>query len=640
MLRCAQAVELTHRTRNLPYDVFSLPQTQSTSRRVTRFTTCNAFETTKKAGEPLTLYERKHEVDEARIRYEPEHEDEKPCFNQELASGLNLHKDKGSHAVRSGHPAEQDGVGDARASRGDPLEFLPLELIIIIMQFGQAMDDHFVLKSSWTSHRWRQTLTQRCPELWRTLTITSENSKKMVSLPKMKAWQALSQCRIESLVFRHFDHKPMKHLLKGHHKYVSDIKHLTISVTDQHLLKRFAERFRRHLGNVVSLSLQVAPPRTGFVVATARSSVRFVSTHSDDLCFLPRDRQQMRENLQTLKLEGVHFKRLPLIFGRVFFVSPFIDQRYLGNSTNAIFSYSSLKHLTVRRCVFDNVYDTELFTGTNDHRASLKYQYDPLHVALRAAPALVHLEVSPTWTGNGRPAWSGLGKRITLLQLQTAILPPPSLWSIDIVAPNLTSLVFQPPFRFCRKSFAQHDQGRGTQLIPALDESPVPMEALSNLRNVEFICYNHDTEYRLQQWLSRLTSVKTLTIRSMQGGKPWPLATATIESSDTRAAFKVVAMLTEHPEWCPKLQELELERCFVTENNLVSLVRERKTSALCMNLDRVVIKDSFLFCTETRTTLPEEIVVLLKDGSAACTELQPEKNTENMFENISRVSVV
>ncbi|KAJ9093210.1 hypothetical protein QFC21_006527 [Naganishia friedmannii] len=531
------------------------------------------------------------------------------CYEQESQYGnaydtlkraiqLTPPEERVPYDVHRARLAELVKCENENTSRCDPFELLPLEQIVLIMEFGQTMDDHFVLKSGWMNRRWRHTLAEQCPELWRTVTISSLNANKRASFMKARTWRIRSGDRVCSLCFENFGETAMNNLPRLYYrKYLEDIKHLTVSVTDESTLRRFTEEFGLHLGKLESLKLEVAPGTVVSALGEIRTPESSLwGTHSEDLCFLaiPRSHRGMRESLKTLEIQNVSFERLPPVFGAELYPTGFaMRTRYLDTSVAFTYWYPVLKRLIVRQ-------------------------------SLRTAPLLEHLEVVPTWNGDGRPASPGFGKRITMSHLENAILPPPSLWSIDITAPNLTSLIFKSPFLFCGQSYIRHDQGRRTPLIPRIEESPIPLEALPNLQNVEFVCFDNDLESRLQDWLLYLTNVKTMTIRYLEGDS-WPSPPATIGRPDTRVSIKVVQIFTDHPEWCPNLQKLELERCFATGDSLVQLVRARKRSSLCVALNQLIIKANLDLGTEARTILRQELPIFHKGDPGIIGESLPQQ---------------
>ncbi|KAJ9118406.1 hypothetical protein QFC24_006235 [Naganishia onofrii] len=500
--------------------------------------------------------------------YEQERDYIKAYNTMERAIQLTPDDERSPHAAHLKRLAEQARDMKENIFRGDPFEMLPLEVIINMMRMGQNMKDDFVLKSSWVSQKWRETLTQHCPELWRTVIITTTDSKNKAALSKAQTWRYRAGTQRNSVIFRDFNVSALEQLPSRFRNYVKDAKHLTISVTEEAVLERFAEKYRTSITYLESLTIKVATSwRKTYGIERSRAE-RLHMSHENDLCFDVISRH-LRYKLQSIEIHDVSFVR------RRWPADSPVDRLYIREIDSYEAWYPVLKRLTVHHCAFDNVYNASLFVGNKTQPALLKYQCDPLHRALRGAPDLEHLVVKPTWRHDGKPAMPGLGQRIELSQLRTAVLPPPSLWFIDIIAPKLTSLRFMRPEGFSAYAFDLFDESRQTPLIPRLQDSPILVETVPKLEHVEFACYEIDTKSGLEEWLPLLSSARTLTIRSI-GGNAWPATTSTPpDDPDQRAAVTVVQILIDHPEWCPNLQEVNLEKCFATGDSLVQLIRTR-----------------------------------------------------------------
>ncbi|KAJ9093206.1 hypothetical protein QFC21_006523 [Naganishia friedmannii] len=579
------AIRLSDGKETLPYTWLAFSLMTSERRSEARETLCEA-----PLSSPLLL--------RLTTCYEQEKDYIKAYDTMERALQLTPDDERNPHTEHLKRLAEQARDMKANIFRGDPFEILPLEVVITIMRFGQDMKDDFVLKSSWVNQRWRHTLTQNCPELWRTLTISPQDVKNRVAVAKASTWLTRSKRQTDTWVFRDANVTTVQQLPPGYRHMIGEARHLKISVTEEAVLERFAEKFRSHIYSLEALTIKVVVTWRRSIGERSRAE-RLQMRHEGDLCFLIVHRH-LRQNLKSIAVHDASFVRR-----RYPSDSP-VDRIYVRNTEFVNVSYPVLKRISIQHCAFDNVYNSSLFTGTGLLPPLLEYQCDPLHAALRGAPALEYLEVRAKLTDSGRAAWPGLGQRITLSQLKTAILPPPSIWSIDIIAPNLTTLRFVSPDSFYSYFYSRPEEARQAPLIPDIVDSPILLETLPRLEHVEFACFENDTTSRLEEWLSLLSSIKSLAIRSLRGN-PWPAAPALSESPDQRAAVNVVQNLIDHPEWCPNLQELELQKCFATGNSLVQLVRTRKQSSHCVNLHRLSVQQSLSLTEKARKLLQKEL---------------------------------
>lgn len=537
--------------------------------------------------------------------------------------------ERAAYAARLQRLSEQARDMKANVIREDPFEILPLEVVINIMQIGQGVKDDFILKSSWVNRKWRQTLTKHCPELWRTVVLSSREVKSKVAGAKVLTWHIRSQQQTNAWVLRDINVSTVKFLLPQLRNMVCNIKHLAMSVTDEAVLEKFAEKLRDHIPSLESLTLKLIVSRRRSFGSWRGKARRLFMSHERDLCFLVI-KPDLRYELQSIEIHDASFAR------QEYPCEGFVNRSYIRSlnldSDADIVPYRSLRRLIVRHCDFDNNYDANLFVSSGERPPALEYQCDPLHTALRGAPALEYLSVETKWDYRyaGKPAWPGLGQRITLSQLKTAILPPPCLWSIDIMAPNLTTLRFRTPEYLYAESYDQLEESRRNPLIPAIQDSPVLLETLPQLQEVELVCYIYDLKSRLEEWISLLSSVKRLTIRCF-GGNPWHATKPTPDIPDQRASFNVLKMLIEHPEWCPKLEGLELVRCFAPGNELVQLVRTRKRSSSCVALKQLSVLKSLILSGKAQRVLHNEVPCF---RASSTYEQQPFGYQRDNFEEI------
>ncbi|KAJ9111758.1 hypothetical protein QFC22_006417 [Naganishia vaughanmartiniae] len=518
----------------------------------------------------------------------------------ECAIKLTPHDQRDFYELHFARLAERAKDMKENTYREDPFEMLPLEVVLNIMEIGLELDDNFVLRSSWVCQGWRRILIQNSPELWQGLAITSRDVTENVAQSKKQTWLARSKEKLTSLSFREFNCTNADKLPVAFMKQMDGVKHLSISCSERNVLSYFSWKLDGRIGNLESLRLTGGATKTG-----KGRGQRWQPNQLKDICF-SFAKKDARDDLHTIEVHNLEL-------GTNHWYNTLVDDRYCAQTakTRTRVLYPRLKRLSVRACSIDNGYDAELFS--NDHGTSvLKYQCDPVHTTLRGSPALEYLEATVRWKGGSysalhtHPAGPDLGRRITLSNLQTAIVPPPSLWCVDILAPTLKSLTYKTPAGFDFKTYNQLSDNQQKPLIPEVIHSPMRLETLPNLQELELVCYERDSELRLEKWMQHLASLTKLTIRSL-GGDPWPKVSDTSSIPDQRAAVNVVRMLTEHLEWCPILREIELERCFATGSSLIELVRTRKRSSICVNLEGLTLSRNLTLTKNAVTVLRKEL---------------------------------
>ncbi|KAJ9093204.1 hypothetical protein QFC21_006521 [Naganishia friedmannii] len=476
--------------------------------------------------------------------------------------------------------AERSKDMKANTFREDPFELLPLEVTLNIMELGLEMDDYFVLRSSWG------------------LAINGTDVMSDVAQSKRQLWLARSKEHITSLAFRGFNCTAIDKVPAAFMKQMNEVKHLELSVSERNVLLRFAYRLDERIGTLETLRL------SGQATKGGGGGRNWHASHVKDLCF-SFVKEDAANDLQTLEVYN-------LDLGTKSWFNPIVDRQYCTQVARArtVVMYPSLTRLSVKGCNVDNAYDVTLFNADRGPPI-LEYQCDAIHVVLRGAPALEYLEANFQWRLSQHPAPPGLGQRITLSNLHSAIMPPPSLWCVDILAPNLRSLAFKTPAGFDYRLYQALNGTRQKPLIPEVLDSPVRLENIPHLRSLELVCCDRDSELRLEKWIQHLSSLTKLTIRSL-GGDPWPKASNSA-IPDQRAVVNVVRMLTEHPEWCPNLQDLELDRCFATGSSLIELVQTREKSKVCVNLERLALSNNMTISKKAITVLQKELPTFHQD---------------------------
>jgi hypothetical protein len=203
-----------------------------------------------------------------------------------------------------------------------------------------------------------------------------------------------------------------------------------------------------------------------------------------------------RETLESLKVESMFYRHM--------------DDA--SQTSREIHRFPALKNLCLEHCMMHYSYRLRLLPG-----AEMDYQQDPLHDLLRGADHLQTLEVSPYFHPLStvsriqdsvyvpRPR---LFKKVEMPHLLLAELPPPAMWAIDILAPQLEALMFKPMYG--------NFEHQGTPWIPKFEDAPVPFERLGKLRVMRFACSQHDDIIRLRAWLLQLDSVTSLALHNYE----------------------------------------------------------------------------------------------------------------------------
>lgn len=206
--------------------------------------------------------------------------------------------------------------------------------------------------------------------------------------------------------------------------------------------------------------------------------------------------------------------------------------------------------------------------------------------------------------------------KCTLNALRTLTLPPPTVWALDIITPNVEVLKFVLPSEIPHVNdpfLSPHVR----PLLPDIHHSPVPQDMLWKLTHVEFLCFDiHDIE-RLKSWIPHLSNVKILAVRGFQ--RPYPQA-GPGEHPDKRVHVKVLESLIHHPEWLNKLKELYLDVCYTPDQSLIDFVTMRTAPAVpaaCTPLKRITLRWGSRLTKETIQRLKGALDVFESQWSAA-----------------------
>jgi hypothetical protein len=441
----------------------------------------------------------------------------------------------------------------------DPFEEkLPHEVLLSVMQYGLESDKDFVLGCTWVSRRWRDTLLNS-PTLWGTLTFDVGELKNKKSEEKRKAFIERSGKRIHTVDFRNLMLSSIGKIHKNDRQPCETAKHLNISVASPLVLDRLSTKFYNAFSKLEHLRIN-GGYEPHFLLANShyRRGPPPRALHCD---FIEAHESVF---LQHLELDHVDFRlqEAPM--------SPATwDKRSTAGNAD---QYTALRTLISNKCAFMNGYHTPV-------RQADRWQSDPLHRALRTTTALETLIVIPEEKISLTAAQPGIGKKCTLTALRSLTLPPPSVWALDIVAPNVEILKFRLPSELPHV----HDlflKQHARPLVPALHHSPVPQDILWKLTHVEFPCFDLDKIERLELWIPHLANVKTLAIRGFRGSRgPYPKASHA-EGPDDCVQIKILESLIHRPEWLNKLEELHLDVCYTPDQALIDFVTMRTAPAV------------------------------------------------------------
>lgn len=478
-------------------------------------------------------------------------------------------------------------------SRKDPFNILPLEIILNVMRFGLQSDPDFGLKASWVSQRWNTTINQNCPELFRTITLSGSLLKKKCWMEKQDTWLQRGNYRMETMVFKDFTMGAIDKLA-GKLVYVPGVKTLEIGVKAARVLERLDKHFTQIPDGVWS----------GIEVLRITDGGRFSRQDPPDdipltmTCGMHLDIDKLRE----ISLHWFDFRDL-----RVYWQSSIVDLRSSRLVDEpVVLEYPALRSLSVHSCPFDKIHAISRESGSSldpeDSSQGIKYRADQLHTALRGSKDLEHLSVR-TYSIESDVARKGMGRKIVLSNLISAILPTPAIDTIDILAPNLQHLEYVLPYWFNEKRYLDGPRQR-PPMIPLFEHSPVTAEALSNLLSLKLLCYDRDTATRLELWISRLENVSKLAIRHAVKG-PYP--NSTDDLPDVRASTLTLQCLHDNPDWCPALRQLEFTSCFTPGKMLVDYCRLRASRPNLAAIEELSLESCCALSTAAKSVLQEEI---------------------------------
>lgn len=314
--------------------------------------------------------------------------------------------------------------------------------------------------------------------------------------------------------------------------------------------------------------------------------------------------------LKTLEVRNVDFRENTELDD----FSPRFGAR-LFNDDDEDEDYPTLERLTVSGCMFDlkgSMLDE--IAGGHDLSAG-RYRTCPLHKMLRRAKNLQYLEVMcisslTSYLPSIRQVTSP--DRTEMPHLRTIVCPPPACWTIDMYAPNVERLRFALPDESSRLNYEDRHPGSRRPLIPLIKDSPVTDAQLVNLTHLGFECCSADTIPRLEQWLSRVPNLVSLHIQGVSNfepvANPFPEDPLFTGGPGDAVHVNILKALIDHPEWLPKLTDLQLIHCVMPDDRLVEFVKMRKDLSTVTPLTRLSLQSFRRPSPETHAWLHREVI--------------------------------
>lgn len=467
--------------------------------------------------------------------------------------------------------------------REDPLDILPLEVMLNIFQFALTTDNDIVMKASWVNKRWRNTIVHNCPELWNTWKFTHTSLVAKHVDPKKAVWQERSGGRCSTLQLRDITVTSAAKVTKTILKKAKDATTIDFQARYQDALCQLTRGVPSNTFHHVRRVL--LKTNYGWSLRDEGSSQRRLASRSI-LYGLPFP----TDGICELKLVGIDFvssdrrQRNGTIMSSRLISAPVVNP------------WSALSRLVIRQCAFDHEH------ATNDAPAK-RFQADLLHTVLRGAPNLEYLDVAISWRDR-KQGRIDTKLPVTLPLLRTCRLPPPACWSIDFEAPNLKSLGFT-----LDSTAGYYNAGADRPLMPLPQDHPLT-DNLSTLQSVGLLCSSTDRLSSLEAWIPRLQNVTKLVIRGL-GDWPYPDAIPAYMGyrplSASRASVVALGFLNDNPLSCPKLRTLELHSCFALAATLIAFIRKRQSLAGCAAIEQLILRACSTLSEDAKVTLQQEV---------------------------------
>lgn len=460
----------------------------------------------------------------------------------------------------------------------DPFLKLPLELIVLIMRFGLRSNRHFVLRASWVSRTWNQTLVHNCPELWGYFKLPWKELKTKDRQAKHTAWIDRSGGKFRMIDIP--DLTTMSGVLKvakAWTPYMATTQRLRLHVGDDAVLGRFCSRFREKFGSLVELSINAGRERYG--PSDEEFSQRVMH------CGLVKP--SALESIEVMTIQNVNFCDGDNANRQT-------DEYFMGRLNSAPLNreqYPHLKKLTVTTCDID-LFEADL-DDAEDGSVVGRHSAYVLHRTLIGAPKLRALTVKcqPFLTDESTRRQRMSRKRISMPNLSIITIPPPAVWAIDISSPSVESLSFVLPNVSSRSDYEDRPAESRLPLIPDIHDSPIDIDRLAHLTVLSFEISSADTVPGLEAWLSGASNLKRLSFHTTRQPPHDPDDMwEPMQIIEDRPYICVGQVLLDHPSWAPKMTELHLINCEVPGERLVEYVKRRRESSAACSLKKLVIQ--------------------------------------------------
>jgi hypothetical protein len=215
---------------------------------------------------------------------------------------------------------------------------------------------------------------------------------------------------------------------------------------------------------------------------------------------------------------------------------------------------------------------------------------------MRGAKSLQHLEIRCLSTLTSYHASFGqitALRRTKLPDVKTCIIPPPAVWALDILTPNVERLSFVLPSGVSRDAYEKRDSELRLPLIPRVMDSPVTQHQLHRITHLEVEACSADHIHRFGEWLSQLPNLVSLTVQ----GVTHLDEVLNCQASDPRGSPErvdkcILQTLIQHPTWLPKLSEFRLGNCETPDDSLIDFVKMRKSSTTTTALTTLALQGS------------------------------------------------
>lgn len=473
------------------------------------------------------------------------------------------------------------------------------------MQYGLLQDRHFVLKSSWISKRWRETMVNDCPELWGNFDLPWREVRDKALIPKREAWVKRSGGKFHKIDVTDTPVTGVSKFTKSFENYFDTVRQLRLSMRDNKTLFRFASKFRRACRELQHLYLD------GGEIPEKTESAMDQGWYLSHVLLCDLLAKSSNSTLKTLEVRNIDFREH----------SDASDDDELPRFGSGMFeleedaaAYPALERLIVSGCKFDidgSMMDAPEDPDAKDDVGLNRYWTCPLHKVLRGAENLRYLKVNCIST---LTSYRTSIRQITapdrteLPHVKTCIIPPPAVWTLDISTPNVERLSFVLPDGTSRYMYEKRHPDFRRPLIPRFKDSPVAEHQLDNITHLELECCSADVIWRFEEWLSRLPNLVSLTIHGvthmdqvLNCRAPDP------RCSQQRVDKRILQTLIQHPNWLPKLADLRLRNCETPDDCLVEFVKMRTGLDATTTLTRLTLH-GLRPSRETHVWLHEEMM--------------------------------